>query len=386
MFLNKTRERNPAILDAALALHASGQIRPDTWVIDLDTLLANAGLILGEAKKYDITLYYMTKQLGRNPLIASRLQGLGYRGAVAVDYKEASVLLNAGLRLGHVGHLVQIPTAEISKIVRAHPEIVTVYSVEKAEEIAKNTLEVGREQPIMLRMWDEESPRYPGQEAGFALTELKETLRKLSAIKGIRVAGLTAFPCFLYDENKKDIVSTVNVELLSRSFECVKECLPSTSGFQINMPSATCVRTLSDIAALGGTHAEPGHGLSGTTPLHVSTDQPEAPAMIYLTEISHHRGHSSMAYGGGFYRRGHLQHAIIDGKMTTVVSPDVNAIDYHFELQGHFPVGSPVLMASRAQMFVTRSDVAVVEGIHKGTPRLLGIYDPLGYPLKEKSS
>lgn len=386
MFLNKTRERNPRLLDAALALHASGQIRPDSWVIDLDTLLSNAALILDEAEKYGITLYYMTKQIGRNPLIASRLQDLGYRGAVAVDYKEASVLLSANLQLGHVGHLVQIPTSEVPRIIRGCPEIATVYSVEKAAEMAAASLAVDREQPIMLRMWDEGSPRYPGQDAGFAFEELRGTLRKLTEIKGVRVAGLTAFPCFLYDENRKDIVSTANIGLLSRAFEQIKKYLPSATGFQVNMPSATCVRTLSDIAASGGTHAEPGHGLSGTTPLHAATDQPEVPAMVYVTEISHRWGCSSMTYGGGFYRRGHLQNALVEGRITTVVSPDVEAIDYHFELDGHFAVGSPVLMAFREQMFVTRSDVAVVEGIQKGTPKLLGIYDPLGHQLKEKSS
>lgn len=381
MFLDKTRQRNPGLLKAALELHASGRIRPDTWVVDLDTLLENAGLILKEAQKHGLGLYYMTKQFGRNPLIASKLQAMGYSGAVAVDYKEASVLLDAGLKLGHVGHLVQIPSFEIPKILKARPEVVTVYSFEKAEEISKASSKMGQVQPLLLRIWNEDGPRYPGQEAGFNLFDLKGALWKLGALDGIRVAGVTAFPCFLYNEEKQDVVSTSNAALLARASEWMRSHLPPSSGLQVNMPSVTCVRTLPDIAALGGTHAEPGHGLTGTTPLHAVSDQPEIPAMVYVTEVSHHWGRSSMVYGGGFYRRGMMKKALVEGKETMVYPPDPLSIDYHFELDGRFSVGSPVLMAFRAQMFVARSDVAVVEGIHGGKAKLAGIFDPLGYPI-----
>jgi predicted amino acid racemase len=370
-------ERNPELLEKAMELHAAGQVRPDTWVVDLDALLANAALILEEAHRHGIELYYMSKQYGRNPFISSKLQEIGYRGCVAVDFKEAAVLLNAGLRLGHVGHLVQIPRADVPKIVQAQPEIITVYSLRKAEEISKAALEEGRVQPIMLKMWDEEGPRYPGQEAGFNPVELKGLLQKLRKLEGVRVAGFTAFPCFLYDEEIEDFVPTANVDILSRAR---KQATRLPSPLQVNMPSATCVRTLRDIASLGGTHAEPGHGLTGTTPLHAATDQPEIPAMVYVTEVSHHWGRSSMVYGGGFYRRGMLKEALVEGKRTMVYPPDPVAIDYHFELNGRFSPGSVVLMAFRAQIFVTRSDVALVQGIHDKTkePKLLGIYNSQG--------
>ena len=41
------------------------------------------------------------------------------------------------------------------------------------------------------------------------------------------------------------------------------------------------------LAAGGATQLEPGHGLTGTTPLHARTALPERPAMLYLTEVSH---------------------------------------------------------------------------------------------------
>ena len=41
--------------------------------------------------------------------------------------------------------------------------------------------------------------------------------------------------------------------------------------------------------------------LTGTTPLHVSDDLPEAPAVVYLTEVSHLSGGEAFCFGGGLY-------------------------------------------------------------------------------------
>jgi predicted amino acid racemase len=325
----------------------------------------------------------MTKQFGRNPLIAQYLQKLGYAGATAVDYKEAQVLLQKKLRLGHVGHLVQVPVMEAAKILKARPEIVTVYSYEKAAQLSEEALKMEWVQPIMFRMWDEKKAVLLGQEAGCSLSNLEGLMWRLETLKGVRFGGITAFPCFSYDESQKDIVPTENVKLLARTLSWVQEHLPQPLSFQVNMPSATCVRTLPLIADTGGTHAEPGHGLLGTTPLHAVTDQPEVPAMVYVTEVSHHWSRSSMVYGGGFYRQGYLRNALVERKTTMVYPSDPAVIDYHFEIDGQFSVGTPVLMAYRVQAFVTRSDIAVVQGIHKkrGKSKLLGIFDPLGAKL-----
>ena len=59
--------------------------------------------------------------------------------------------------------------------------------------------------------------------------------------------------------------------------------------------------TLEALAAAGATQVEPGHGLTGTTPLHVSGDLPEAPAVVYLTEVSHLSGGEAFCFGGGLY-------------------------------------------------------------------------------------
>ncbi len=59
------------------------------------------------------------------------------------------------------------------------------------------------------------------------------------------------------------------------------------------------------------THTEPGHALTGTIPANQQGDQPERIAMLWLSEISHHFRGDSYCYGGGYYRRGHAQHALV---------------------------------------------------------------------------
>ena len=50
------------------------------------------------------------------------------------------------------------------------------------------------------------------------------------------------------------------------------------------------------------------------------------------------------------------------------------AIDYHFEIEGNYEVGKACLMAYRTQIFTTRSQVAIVSGLKKDKPEIIGIY------------
>jgi predicted amino acid racemase len=70
---------------------------------------------------------------------------------------------------------------------------------------------------------------------------------------------------------------------------------------EINAPGTTSSVTLEALAEAGATQVEPGRGLTGTTPLHVSDDLPEAPAVVYLTEVSHLSGGEAFCFGGGLY-------------------------------------------------------------------------------------
>lgn len=62
-----------------------------------------------------------------------------------------------------------------------------------------------------------------------------------------------------------------------------------------------------------------------------------------------------------------------------IVRPFGNeSIDYYLSSEQVHSIGSTVISAFRTQIFVTRSDVAVVSGISEGNPKVEGIYNSLG--------
>ena len=113
MFLKKVVERNPSLVEAGFHLMNTHTILPDTYVVDVDQFVANAKAILEKANLYGIDLYFMLKQIGRNPYLAKKLVELGYPGAVAVDYREAEVLMAHDIPISNIGHLVQLSLIHI---------------------------------------------------------------------------------------------------------------------------------------------------------------------------------------------------------------------------------------------------------------------------------
>ena len=249
--MKKTIEQNSALVAAAIDLHQRGQILPDTYVLDLDTLLANAAAMQQVAAKNDVHLYFMLKQLGRNPVVAAKLMQLGYDGAVAVDFKEALAMVDAGISLGNVGHLVQTPRAALRKILAAKPQVVTVFSVEKAQEISAVCGQLGTEQKLMLRVIGQQDMQYSGQCGGFYLSQLPAVAAAIAALPNVRIAGLTSFPCFLYDEARGEICPTPNVATLQQAKAILAGLGVEVE--QMNMPSATCCASIPQIKAAGGT-------------------------------------------------------------------------------------------------------------------------------------
>lgn len=386
MFLDITLKRNPVLLKTAFNLHQKGAIRPDTYVLDLDAIVKNAAMIKEEADKYGVKLYFMTKQFGRNPYIASKLMELGYDGAVAVDFREAEVLYENGIKIGHVGHLVQVPSGEITNMLLKKPEVITVYSVEKAREISNAAVRLNITQNIMLRVVDKGDIIFPGQYGGLYLDELNDKAQEILDLPNIILYGVTSFPCFLMDKDSKTINETHNTDTVIKA----KELLEDNFGImlkEINLPSATCVDNIRKIAECHGTHGEPGHGISGTTPIHAERCGPEIPAIAYVSEVSHNLGDSTYCYGGGYYRRSYIKEALVGKDFNTakkydVVAPDNDSIDYYLELKNNANVGDTAVFSFRTQIFVTRSEVAVVEGISTRNPRVAGIYDSLGRLLR----
>ena len=381
MFLDKLQKENPRLVDAMVSLHQVGRILPDSYVVDLQQFRANAAAIAEEARKKGIRLYFMLKQLGRNPVLAEELMKLGYAGAVVVDFKEAQVMMDHHIPIGNVGHLVQIPHAMIRRVVEYGPEVITVYTEEKARAISEAAQALGKTQKILIRVTGEGDRIYSGQTAGIALEDLPGFLQNIRELPGIRVAGVTSFPCFLFEEGSGKIEPMPNLDTVLKAKEIL--CSQGIEPEIINTPSTTCVATMALMEKYGGNCGEPGHGLTGTTPLHAVSDQPEKSCIAYLSEVSHNFEGLGYCYGGGFYRRGHVKHALVGTKPASmrsmeVIPPTVESIDYHFGLSQPCHVGETVIMAFRFQIFVTRSDVVLLDDVSEGSARVVGVYDSLG--------
>ena len=385
MFLDQTIKRNPALIDFALDTHRRGRLLPDCYLLDVDALLENAAQIGKAAQRAGITLYFMLKQVGRNPVLAQKLMETGYfKGAVAVDYREALFYIKHHIPLGNVGHLVQTPDAALAAVLDARPEIMTVYSLEKARRISGLAKERGFTQDIMLRVVGPDDFIYSGQLAGVPLEELEALSHQLKELPNIRVAGVCGFPCVMYDEESHTLEATPNANTVKLAAGLLLQWGHEIS--QLNMPSASCADSMPLIAKLGGTHAEPGHGLLGSTPYH-TIGGIERQALVYLTEVSHNYNGQGYCYGGGYYRRGHLAHALVGdsahrGRVIRVIPPNDDSIDYHLGLEEPCQVGEGVVMAFRTQIFVTRSQLALVEGLSKGSPTVTGIFDAFGNRLE----
>ena len=387
MFIKALQRQNPALIATALRFWQQGLIAPDSWVIDVDQVLENGKLLLKTAQQYGISLYVMTKQIGRNPWLAEKLLALGYQGIVVVDYKESRVMRRAGLPVSHQGHLVQIPSAQVAGAVEQGTEVITLFSLEKAQEVSAAAVASGRAQAVMLKVYGESDFLYPGQESGFALAELDNVVAHLQSLPGIELTGLTHFPCLLWDDEQEKILPTPNL----RSLLAARDKLESlgVTVQQLNAPSATSCSSLPLLAEFGVTHAEPGHALTGTIPANQQGDQPERVAMLWLSEISHHFAVQSYCYGGGYYRRGHAKHALIfapaseKAQLAQLNAVDDSSIDYYLPLEGEFPVGSAAIFCFRTQIFVTRSDVVLIAGIQSGSPEIVARYDSLGNVLED---
>ncbi|MFS0750477.1 YhfX family PLP-dependent enzyme [Oceanobacillus sp. 1P07AA] len=379
MFLDTTMNNNRKLVNTAIHLHQQGTIPPNTYVIDLDMVRQNTAYLCREAKKQDIELFFMTKQFGRNELISKAIMESGITKAVAVDPWEAVQLYQYGVDIGHVGHLVQIPKRMIHKILEIEPDYITVFSYENALNISKGAVQLNKQQKILLRIANINDYMFDGQIGGFTLESLIQDIDKIRELKGIEVGGVTSFPCVLIKDGTPIVTSNVltmekarNI-LLSRGIENV----------EMNMPSASSTATLGLLKKYGATQAEPGHAITGTTPLHEKGGLSEKPAMVYVTEVSHLYNHKSYVFGGGFYSRSHMKQALVasqNGKIKKVpiMEADPTNIDYYGALNTNkVNVGDSVIYAFRTQIFKTNSLVAIVQNLDSN-PELLGLYDSTG--------
>lgn len=413
--LDAVVERNPALIAETVSLHQDGLIPPDTFVIDLDAIAKNSAIISEAATSEGVGLYYMSKQFGRNPVVCHYIEKSGIEKSVAIDVDECKILHNYGFKIGHVGNLSQLPKADVDFVVgTVRPDVVTVYSLAAAEKISEAALRAGVNQRVLLRVRDRNDFSYPRQisPGGFACEDIADVLNGLVKMKNIEIAGVTSFPVFRTDISRKEVFPLPNAETLVKSARRMNEAGIRIS--QINMPAdnSSVMFGMAKTAARefgNSVWLEPGHGLSGTTPLHAfRTDLPEMPSIVYATEISHSAGGEFYALGGGmmgadmvtgiwsadfhhFYMHaltGRDPVSIIGGRC---LASQVGFIDYYIPVRSatssdlNARSGDTVILGFRPQIFVTRSHVAAVKGIQKGSAELLGIFDSRGNLLEKRT-
>jgi len=387
VFLDSLSTRNPALLEAAIALHQDGAIPANAYVLDLDTVGENAAVIRQEADRHGLEVFAMTKQVGRAPGLIRALRAAGIEDGVAVDMTDARALARAGMGLGHVGHLVQVPVAEADAAAALAPRNWTVFSDDKAAEAAAASARVGREQALLARIHAPGDRFYPGHEGGFVADDVVAVAERLDALGGARFAGVTTFPALLYDADARDVRPTPNLTTLERAAERLRSA--GVSDVRLNAPGTTSSAVFGLLAAHGATQVEPGHGLTGTTPLHLVRELPERPAVCYLTEVSHLHDDRAYAFGGGLYIDPvtgdyPVRALLADGpgldraRVVDASVPQPAAIDYYAQLDvagGPAPrAGATVVFGFRVQAFVTRAYVVGITGAATGAPRVAGIW------------
>ena len=393
MFLKALQARNRAFLEAAVALHRAGRVPAGAYLLDLDTMTENARAMSAEAARLGLDVLAMTKQIGRNPPALDALKAGGIDRFVAVDMTCARPIHANGHRLAHIGHLGQIPRHEAAEAAAMRADYWTVFNEEKAAEAAQAADAQGHEQALIARIQAPGDTFYSGHEGGFSADAVEAVADALDSTPGGRFAGLTTFPALLFDEGAGEARPTPNLATLHAA--ALRLGRQGRRDIVINAPGTTSARTMAALADGGATQVEPGHGLTGTTPLHARTDLPERPAMLYLTEVSHFHQGRAYCFGGGLYIDpvfdpyplkalvGPDPEAVL-AQEVDAATPDPAMIDYYGQLMPEphqrVAVGDTVIFGFRAQAFFTRAVIVPIAGVASGRPEARGAWATDGRP------
>jgi predicted amino acid racemase len=395
VFLSNLLTQNPRFAQAAVELHQSGALPPDSYVIDLDTLGENAERLSRKAHRLGLDVVAMTKQFGRNPLALDTLRANGVDSFVAVDITDARAVHRAGQPLGNVGHLVQIPRHSAREVAEMRPTNWTVFSQGKAAEAAAAARSAGRVQRLLARTYGEGDLVIESHAGGFAAADILAVADALDAIDGARFGGITSYPALRFDRARHRVVPTPNLGTLQRTAQRLHAA--GRPDITVNGPGETSTAVLPLLADAGVTQIEPGHGFTATGAYHAFAELPERPAMLYLSEVSHLDGDSAFCFGGGLYLcigsvdyrlqaiAGPDYETAVTQRVDAAISQDHQVIDFYGRLaqperRGLRP-GDSVIFCFRAQAFYTRSTIAPVSGIQTGHPRVEGLFGVDGRPV-----
>lgn len=395
MFLDLLLRRNPQLVADAVDLHQQGRIPANSYVIDLDAIRENARAIAAEADRHSLKAFVMTKQFGRNGPVMDAASASGLDAFVAMDMDCARAIARAGHHVAHIGHLIQIPRRQVGRAALMEPDYWTVFNQTKATMVAEAARALGRTQPVLARMSGDGDVTPPALAGGFPAERIDEAAEALDSLPGVAFAGVTMYPGVRFNSVSRHVEPTANLGVVERAVARLHQA--GVQPVEVNTPGEASAAVLGMLASAGVTQVEPGHGLSGTTPLHAYQDLPERPAMLYLTEVSHIHGSKAYCFGGGLYVCVGQHHAIGGQPLRAAVGrtggqalrqrvpaqiPPPPAIDFYGTLDlpsdlGLQP-GASVVWGFRAQAFVTRAHIAPVSGVGSAAPEVVGIWSSDG--------
>jgi predicted amino acid racemase len=404
--------RNPRLVRAAATLHQRAEIPADCYVADLESIRANAVLVKRAAERAGLSVYFEAKEVGRAPVICRELQSLGFDRAIAIDIEEADTLHRNGFRVGHVGHLGQIPSGDVRRIVtEVRPDVITVYSYEKAAQIATVARGAGLHQRLLIRVNGDDDVISPVVSGGTPESDALALVGRIEALDGVSLAGLTTYPGMRFDLSRQEWVATTNFHTMLRVRQAIVQTLGVEVG-QINPAGNNCAASLSAMAALGATHCEPGQAFVGGLVANGFTDQPEVPAIAYVSEVTHHWAGTPYFYAPSMVANatiGVWNDVYYDTLVASVSRPgsdplsglartrpqhyaasDPTAWIYGALALGRgttAAVGDSVVCGFRCQVYRSNGGrLAVVDGIQSGEPTVVALYDRNGQPVAERPS
>ena len=397
MMLDIIEERNPELVRLAVELHQSGEIPPDTYLVDLDTMRENTRGIAKCAENLGLRLYVMTKQWSRNPSINKAIAEEGIEKAVAVDIEGINHLYEQGMKIGHVGHLVSVPRHQTKRVLKMEPDIWTVYGYDNARFVSEGAEKLGVTQDLLLKVVKSDDYAYTAQEGGIPLIKLTEEAKKIMALPGINIVGTTGFPTILYDQESNQAKALPNMKSVIEGARILREEL-GIDVSQINCPGTSSCASMEIVKKSGGTDAEPGSSLWGMAPQQLFGDDFGKPAQVYVSEVSHYDGDRQCVIGGGYYPDVYLdamavKEAFVGTSSETILDdrvkaelPDPKWIEYYGwlypGLDRKVKTGDTVVYFFRPQTFYTRSaNIATVSGLKDNNPKIEGIYDRGSRPV-----
>ncbi|MDA4131475.1 MAG: alanine racemase, partial [Thaumarchaeota archaeon] len=280
--ITKTIRKNPALIKIAGQLHQSGQIPPDTYILDLDTIAHNARALKTETDRVGLKSYICSKEFGRNPLVIQTIMNAGMKEALGYDIEEIKVLHRYGFPIAHVGHFGQIPNSDLDWVMREiHPEFMTIYSVEKAKRVSKIAADLKTKQKVLVKVIADPRLERLATAAGFSGDDAISFTKQLQQMENLKVAGVTSYPATDFSLiTRTHSLSAPFKEMMEVARRMEKELGVDVE--QVNACGRNCVANLEMTAANGGTVVEPGHAFLGTLPNHLfEDDSPELPAVVY---------------------------------------------------------------------------------------------------------